>query len=242
MKAHDRGGAQCAICGKTFPARQLHRFDELRPALQALIAEKVSTVGDDALICDADLAQYRRVYVEKLLNEERGELSELDRRVLDSFEKGVLTVQSVARAALEPTSRSPGERAADTVASFGGSWSFIFSFCTVLVLWMAVNVSGLLSGPFDPYPFILLNLLLSCVAALQAPVIMMSQKRQEEKDRQRAENDYMVNLRAELEIRQLHEKIDHQMARQWDRLAELQQIQIDLLQGNEGRKRTDAPR
>lgn len=242
MKAHDRGGAQCAICGKTFPARQLHRFDELRPALQALIAEKVSTVGDDALICDADLAQYRRAYVEKLLNEERGELSELDRRVLDSFEKGVLTVQSVARAALEPTSRSPGERAADTVASFGGSWSFIFSFCTVLVLWMAVNVSGLLSGPFDPYPFILLNLLLSCVAALQAPVIMMSQKRQEEKDRQRAENDYMVNLRAELEIRQLHEKIDHQMARQWDRLAELQQIQIDLLQGSEGRTRNDAPR
>lgn len=242
MKAHDRGGAQCAICGKTFPVRQLHRFDELRPALQALIAEKVSTVGDDALICDADLAQYRRAYVEKLLNEERGELSELDRRVLDSFEKGVLTVQSVARAALEPTSRSPGERAADTVASFGGSWSFIFSFCTVLVLWMAVNVSGLLSGPFDPYPFILLNLLLSCVAALQAPVIMMSQKRQEEKDRQRAENDYMVNLRAELEIRQLHEKIDHQMARQWDRLAELQQIQIDLLQGSEGRTRNDAPR
>ncbi|MCB5203829.1 DUF1003 domain-containing protein [Neorhizobium sp. T786] len=242
MKAHDRGGAQCAICGKTFPARQLHRFDELRPALQALIAENVSTVGDDALICDADLAQYRRAYVEKLLNEERGELSELDRRVLDSFEKGVLTVQSVARAALEPTSRSPGERAADTVASFGGSWSFIFSFCTVLVLWMAVNVSGLLSGPFDPYPFILLNLLLSCVAALQAPVIMMSQKRQEEKDRQRAENDYMVNLRAELEIRQLHEKIDHQMARQWDRLAELQQIQIDLLQGSEGRTRNDAPR
>ena len=242
MKAHDKGTAQCAVCGKTFSARHLHRFSELRPALQTLIAENVSTVGDDALICDADLAKFRRAYVEKLLNEERGELSELDRRVLDSFERGLSTVQSSGGGALEPTSRTTGEKAADAVASFGGSWSFIFSFCTILVIWMAVNVSGLLSGPFDPYPFILLNLLLSCVAALQAPIIMMSQKRQEEKDRQRAENDYMVNLRAELEIRQLHEKIDHQMARQWDRLAELQQIQIELLQGGGGWRKNDGPR
>jgi uncharacterized membrane protein len=95
---------------------------------------------------------------------------------------------------------------------------------------MAINVVGVFAQPFDPYPFILLNLVLSCLAALQAPVIMMSQKRQEEKDRLRAENDYMINLRAELEIRQLHEKIDHQMAKQWERLAELQQIQIELLE------------
>jgi len=91
-------------------------------------------------------------------------------------------------------------------------------------------VVGLSADPFDPYPFILLNLVLSSLAALQAPVIMMSQRRQEDKDRLRSENDYMVNLRAELEIRQLHEKIDHQMAKQWERLAELQQIQIELLE------------
>jgi len=107
----------------------------------------------------------------------------------------------------------------------------------VLVAWVAINIVGLMSRPFDPYPFILLNLVLSCLAALQAPIIMMSQGRKEAKDRRRAESDYQVNLKAELEIRQLHEKVDHQLARQWDRLAEMQQIQIEILEekiGNRG--------
>jgi Predicted membrane protein len=226
---------RCVVCGRAFPAAGMRKVGQLRPPLLAMVAEEVAGLDDESMICDADLSRYRRLYVEKLLNDERGELSELDRKVLDSFEKGVSTVQSSADAVLE-RDRTVGERAADAVASFGGSWSFIFSFCVVLVLWMTVNISGMLADPFDPYPFILLNLALSCVAALQAPIIMMSQKRQEAKDRQRAESDYMVNLRAELEIRQLHEKIDHQMARQWERLAELQQIQIELLERNGGWK------
>ena len=223
--------AHCAVCGRNLPLRQMHQIHELRPALQAMIAEQVGDLDDRSLICERDLSRYRRLYVEKLLNDERGELSELDRRVLDSFVTGESTVQSSADLVLEPE-RSFGERSADAVASFGGSWAFILLFWAVLLLWMSVNISGLFAEPFDPYPFILLNLVLSCVAALQAPIIMMSQKRQEAKDRQRAESDYMVNLRAELEIRQLHEKIDHQMARQWERLTELQQIQIELLERN----------
>ena len=118
---------------------------------------------------------------------------------------------------------------ADRVAKWGGSWGFIFAFLGVIVLWMIVNTAGLLHQPFDPYPYILLNLVLSCLAAFQAPVIMMSQRRQEAKDRQRSQNDYVVNLKAEIELRQLHEKMDHQMAHQWQRLLEVQQIQIDLL-------------
>ncbi|MEI2685439.1 MAG: DUF1003 domain-containing protein [Cypionkella sp.] len=114
--------------------------------------------------------------------------------------------------------------------SSGGLGAFILSFSAALVVWMALNVTGLLFNAFDPYPFILLNLVLSSLAAFQAPIIMMSQRRQETKDRRRAENDYRVNLKAELEIRQLHEKIDHQLLRQWEKLAELQQIQIDLLE------------
>ena len=224
--------AHCVVCGRNLPIRQMHEIHELRPALQAMIAEHVDDLDDGSLICERDLSRYRRLYVEKLLNDERGELSELDRRVLDSFVTGGSTVQSSADLVLE-SERSFGERAADAVASFGGSWSFILLFCAVLLLWMSVNISGLFAEPFDPYPFILLNLVLSCVAALQAPIIMMSQKRQEAKDRQRAESDYMVNLRAELEIRQLHEKIDHQMAKQWERLTELQQIQIELLERND---------
>jgi uncharacterized membrane protein len=123
-----------------------------------------------------------------------------------------------------------GERTADKVASFGGSWTFIISFTLVLIAWITVNAIGLMVGPFDPYPFILLNLVLSSLAALQAPVIMMSQRRQDTKDRIQAESDYRVNLKAELEIRQLHEKMDHQLAAQWNKLAEMQQIQIELLQ------------
>jgi len=221
--------AQCVVCGRAFPLPKLRKIGQLRPGLHDMIAAEVADCGAESLICDEDLAHYRRRYVEKLLAEERGELSELDRQVLDSFEKGVSTVQSSAASVLD---RNPtfGERTADRVASFGGSWTFILFFMGVLFAWMALNVSGHFAVPFDPYPFILLNLVLSCLAALQAPVIMMSQRRQEEKDRRRAENDYMINLRAELEIRQLHEKIDHQMAHQWERLAELQQIQIDLLE------------
>jgi uncharacterized membrane protein len=220
---------QCLICGRTFAVSKLHKAGTLRPHLFEMIAEEVKTCSADSLICDEDLARFRRRYVEALLEEERGEITELDARVLDSFEKGTLTVQAGAPAAIDQA-ETFGERVADRVAAFGGSWTFILSFLAVLVLWMALNVVGLSADPFDPYPFILLNLVLSSLAALQAPVIMMSQRRQEDKDRLRSENDHMVNLRAELEIRQLHEKIDHQMAKQWERLAELQQIQIELLE------------
>ncbi len=231
-----RDGAEvgrCAVCGRKLPLKELHEIEQLRPALRALIAESVEDIGDQSLICEPDLSRYRRLYVEKLLNDERGELSELDRRVVENFVAGASTVQSSADMALEGE-RTLGEKASDAVATFGGSWGFIIVSCVILVAWMSVNVSGLFADPFDPYPFILLNLALSCLAALQAPIIMMSQKRQEAKDRQRAESDYMINLRAEMEIRQLHEKIDHQMAQQWERLAELQQIQIELLERNGG--------
>jgi uncharacterized membrane protein len=126
--------------------------------------------------------------------------------------------------------RTFGERLADRFASFGGSWSFILLFLTALLLWTVVNTTLPEPTRFDPYPFILLNLVLSCLAALQAPVIMMSQKRQEAKDRLRSQNDYRVNLKAELEIRHLHEKIDHLISRQWQRLAEIQQLQIEIMQ------------
>ena len=122
-----------------------------------------------------------------------------------------------------------GIRKGDKIAVFGGSWKFILVFGSVLLIWIIVNTAVLLWKPFDPYPFILLNLILSCLAAIQAPVIMMSQNRQEAKDRLRSKHDYRVNLKAELEIRHLHEKIDHLMSHQWERLVEIQQIQIELM-------------
>ena len=121
-------------------------------------------------------------------------------------------------------------RLSDQIASFGGSWRFIILFGVVLVLWIILNAALLLNRGFDPYPFILLNLILSCLAAMQAPIIMMSQNRAELRDRLRSENDYKINLKAELEIRHLHEKIDHLLRRQYNRLFEIQQIQIELLE------------
>lgn len=202
----------------------------VRPGVTDLIAEAAPGWCEGKHICKPDLAGFRRQYVENLLADESGELAELDREVIESLESGEI----VSRNPEEEIGKKPtfGERTADKVAEFGGSWTFIISFAGVLITWITLNVIGLSARPFDPYPFILLNLVLSCVAAFQAPVIMMSQRRQETKDRLRAENDYRVNLKAELEIRQLHEKIDHQLAHQWQKLAELQQIQIDLLEEN----------
>ena len=116
------------------------------------------------------------------------------------------------------------------MAAFGGSWTFIIMFFAFIVIWMLINIWFLATKPFDPYPFILLNLLLSCLAAIQAPIIMMSQNRQEQKDRQRGEHDYKINLKAELEIKLLSEKIDHLLVHQSKKLLEIQEVQIDYLE------------
>lgn len=218
----------CAICGKPFKLPELRSYETIRSGVNALIAADYPNWVEGSHICRSDLATYRGRQVERLLEAERGDLTALDREVIESVASG----ETISRAPSEVVDAkiSFGERMSDRVAEFGGSWTFILSFSALLVIWMGLNVTGLLFSPFDPYPFILLNLVLSSLAAFQAPIIMMSQRRQETKDRLRAENDYRVNLKAELEIRQLHEKIDHQLLRQWEKLAELQQIQIDLLE------------
>ena len=135
----------------------------------------------------------------------------------DMTDEEVLNLLADSQISVKPESGKDkytlGQRAADTIAKFAGSWAFIFSFTGVLVLWMVINVM-LASSSFDPYPFILLNLVLSCVAAIQAPLIMMSQNRQEEKDRHRAENDYKVNLKTEIMIEDIYDKVNAILARQ----------------------------
>jgi uncharacterized membrane protein len=123
-----------------------------------------------------------------------------------------------------------GQRIADKIAAFGGSWSFIIAFFSFILLWMVLNIWLLANKAFDPFPFILLNLILSCIAAIQAPVIMMSQNRQEQKDRQRSEHDYKINLKAELEIQLLNEKMDHLLIHQNKKLLEIQELQTDYLE------------
>ena len=156
-------------------------------------------------------------------------LGAAERRVLEYFLGGRRLVRDTNQ--MFADTRTFGERLSDRIAAFGGSWRFIMLFMAVLLGWVALNTFVLPARreAFDPYPYILLNLVLSCLAAVQAPVIMMSQNRQEAKDRARAKNDYQVNLKAELEIRHLHEKMDHLLSHQWERLVQIQQVQLDLL-------------
>jgi uncharacterized membrane protein len=164
----------------------------------------------------------------KFLSREWEKLTEHERRVIESFIEGKQVSRNIT--ASFDDDRTLGERVADRVASFGGSWTFIMIFGSILVIWVIINSVLLLNRGFDPYPFILLNLFLSMIAALQAPIIMMSQNRQSAHDRLDASHDYEVNLKAELEIRTLHEKLDELRETKWISLVEMQQEQIRLLQ------------
>ena len=218
----------CAICGKSFPLRSVVSGEIIRKELAAEICKIQPEWSSQSFICRPDLTEIRGKYVHDMLESERGELSSLDQEVIRSLREHEILSSNVDEE-LEQN-WSFGERLADKIADFGGSWTFIIAFVVILLVWITLNIVGLVARPFDPYPFILLNLVLSCLAALQAPISMMSQKRQEVKDRLRSENDYRVNLKAELEIRQLHEKIDHILNRQWDRLAEIQEIQMEMME------------
>jgi uncharacterized membrane protein len=168
-----------------------------------------------------------KTQLEELFSTESAQLEKLNSMVRQSVEEEKLLTDKLK----ELEEQHPGfqARIADKVASFGGSWRFILSFTFLMLLWIGLNIF-LLSRPFDPYPFILLNLLLSTVAALQAPVIMMSQNRKEEKDRQRAISDYMINLKSEIEVRNLHCKLDLLMTEQMQTLFEIQKTQIEMME------------
>ncbi|WP_201833895.1 DUF1003 domain-containing protein [Microvirga zambiensis] len=219
--------AVCPVTGQSYPQKEFILIDQLRPALAERIRQDHPALDIHSRISRAAVDRYRLRYVEDLLRQERGDLTNLDREVARSLAEGITLTENIEENYDE--SRTLGERLSDGLASFGGSWPFLIAFGLCLVVWTLVNT---LRGTeaFDPYPYILLNLLLSCLAAVQAPIIMMSQKRQEAKDRLRSLNDYQVNLKAELEIRHLHEKLDHLITRQWERLAEIQELQIELLQ------------
>jgi uncharacterized membrane protein len=228
-------GERCIICGLEKSRRGGSTLQMVRPSVLELIRDAKPDLPANGFICRDDLARFRARYVEKVLIAERGDLSALERDVLESLAR-----HEIVSADIESQfagQRTFGERLSDLLASFGGSWTFILIFCALMALWIVVNGALATTQPFDPYPYILLNLVLSCLAALQAPIIMMSQKRLEAKDRLRSESDYRVNLKAELEIRHLHEKVDHILTRQWDRLAEIQEIQVEMMQDMASRRR-----
>ena len=218
---------RCLHCKRMRPYDLLIPSEMLRPALQATIKKHDSSWTPGQMLCVDCLDLLREEYVEDALKEEVGELTQLEQEVIRSM-KEQETLTENTNLAYEK-SITFGQYSADRVATFGGSWTFIGSFALVLFVWISVNTASALWHPFDPYPYILLNLILSCLAAVQAPIIMMSQNRMEARDRLRSENDYQVNLKAELEIRHLHEKLDVLLKHQWQKLLEIQQIQMDFM-------------
>ena len=199
----------------------------LRPVLVEEIYRLHPETRDLKSVPQEFVAEARTAYVQSVLEDDLGELSAIENEVVRSLTEHELISSNLDKDFAEQ--RKMGERIADQVAAFGGSWTFIGLFALVLITWVLINVLLLGSKAFDPYPFILMNLILSCLAALQAPIIMMSQKRAESRDRIRSVNDYKMNLKAELEIRHLHEKMDHLLNQQHIRLLEIQKIQLDLL-------------
>jgi uncharacterized membrane protein len=201
---------------------------DLREGIYNFIKEQYPGYDKDCFITLDELNHFRRLYLTSLIKQEKGELDVIDRDVMDAIKNNAVLSENIEDEI--EGKLTLGQRLADKIASFGGSWTFIIFFFSFILVWMSINVWFLATKPFDPFPFILLNLILSCLAAIQAPIIMMSQNRKEQKDRQRGEHDYKINLKAELEIKLLSEKIDHIIVHQNKKLLEIQEIQTDYLE------------
>lgn len=227
MSKFQKTQRKCAVCGKDFPQREVVSGAAVRDAITELILVDHPDWSPDEFICRSDLSRYSTNYVESLIESEKGELSSLEKEVIDSLRQHELLAMNVDMESEKTWTF--GERLSDQMADFAGSWSFLIGFGLFMSAWIIMNSLVLYWHPIDPFPYILLNLLLSCLAAIQAPIIMMSQKRQEAKDRLRSQHDYQVNLKAELEIRHLNEKLDHLLSHQWERLVQIQQVQIQML-------------
>ncbi|MCB9232214.1 MAG: DUF1003 domain-containing protein [Bacteroidia bacterium] len=215
------------LSGQEFPLSERISGHSLRRSILQLIQKEKPGFSEENYISLTELNRYRERYISDYLVRDMGELTELEETVLNSLgDKTTLTDK------VEEDSGPPltlGQQVADRVAAFGGSWTFMISFAAFILVWVLINIFWFANQGFDPYPFILLNLILSCLASVQAPIIMMSQNRQEEKDRERAKKDYMVNLKSELEIRILHEKLDHLIMHQQQELLEIQKVQIEMM-------------
>jgi uncharacterized membrane protein len=202
---------------------------DIREGIFDLIQSQHAGFNHDSCISVDELNQYRRLYLTSLIAREKGEIALIDDDVLTAIKNNSILTEDLQNKINEqrPTF---GQRMADMIAVFGGSWMFVIAFFSFILLWILINVWQWSVKPYDPFPFILLNLILSCLAAVQAPIIMMSQNRQEQKDRKNVDNDHKINLKAELEIKLLSEKIDHLLVQQNKKLLEIQEVQTDYLE------------
>lgn len=216
------------ISHKEIPRGEDVKAKNLRKGIYNLIKAKFPNFNKAHYISIEELNKYRRLYLTSLIIQEKGELALLDKDVMEAIKNNSILSEKM-QDEIEAELTFP-QKIADQVAIFGGSWVFIITFFSFILIWVIINIWFFAVKPFDPYPFILLNLILSCLAAIQAPIIMMSQNRQDQKDRLRSEHDYKINLKAELEIKLLSEKIDHLLVDQNIKLLEIQEVQTDYLE------------
>ena len=217
----------CQICRKSFSKEDLFPISLLRSSVKKEF-EKAANIDNEGYICEKDLKNIRLKMVEALLKEEKGAISKLDKKILKSYREQDFIAENVNKKFQKQLTLP--ERISDMMANFGGSWKFIIIFFSFILIWMGVNIFILVERKFDPYPFILLNLFLSCLAAIQAPIILMSQNRQAEKDKLQTDDNYITNLKAEIEIKNINSKLDLLMKKQWSRLLEIQNLQLDLVE------------
>jgi uncharacterized membrane protein len=217
----------CHITKKEVNDDNSYRADELRPSIYNLIKKDYPDFSKKSFISNDEHNKYRMLNLSMIVQQEKGDIDKLEKEVVDAITNNKILSENFEDNIDD--NFTFGQIIADRVANFGGSWKFIIIFFAFILVWMSINIWYIVSKPYDPYPFILLNLILSCLAAVQAPIILMSQNRQEEKDRIRNEHDYMVNLKSELEIKIINEKIDHLIVNHNRRLFETQEIQTEIL-------------
>ena len=214
----------CQVCHQQLSMRQLYPVELFRPSVHETARINYPDWNEHGYVCFDDLRKIRALRIESALKNQRGHLTAVDQEVVDSMKSQEILTDDINKEF--KINETFGQKASDHVAMFGGSWKFIGLFSFIIFLWVVFNNES--HQAFDPFPYILLNVFLSCMAAFQAPIIMMSQNRQAEKDRLRDTADYQVNLKAELEILQLHAKLDTFMQNEWQRLLELQKLQIEI--------------
>ncbi|HRG46126.1 MAG TPA: DUF1003 domain-containing protein [Leptospiraceae bacterium] len=219
---------ECNICNRKFLETDLIVGHGIRHEIEDIILIDFPAWNDEMRICKNDFNTYRIKYASSIIEEEKGSIQELEKAVLVSIEANEILSSNINITVEEYS--NIGDKISDQVAFFGGSWKFIILFFIIFILWIIMNSLLLQNKKFDPFPFILMNLILSCIAALQAPIIMMSQNRQAAKDRIRSDNDYKINLKSEIEIRTLHEKVDHLLLDQWSKMMKIQAMQIEMLE------------
>lgn len=195
--------------------------------IRSFILQKNKKLTIESQIPFITFMNYHFEYIKEKIIQDQNETKKINQEMLEQLKNKQIISQNLNTTINQKATF--GQKSADAIAKFGGSWSFIFLFVVILGSWILLNTLHFFGLSFDRYPFILLNLVLSCLAAIQAPIIMMSQNRQAARDRIAADHDYQTNLKAELEISLLHEKIDYLMSQQWQQMLELQQLQIELL-------------